>query len=151
MTETWKRSMPENSYRWEATARVYELDSQNIVNNAIYLNYLEQCRNDFARHLGIDFHEYYRAGYNLVVARIEIDYLRPLRANDAFYVTISIANYDEKRVCFQQTIQRKDNNKFIAKAVVYTACVDHKTGRACMPESLKAALNKGLTEEAPKL
>ncbi|MBY0545514.1 MAG: acyl-CoA thioesterase [Gammaproteobacteria bacterium] len=129
--------MTENFYRWDSTVRDYELDSQGIVNNAIYINYFEQCRNDFARALDIDFIEFHKAGYLLVVATMEVQYRLPLRAQDKFYVTATISGYDKKRVHFEQEIRRSVDDKLLTKALVHVACVDLSTGKAGMPDIFK--------------
>lgn len=129
-------------YRWDSTVRDYELDAQGIVNNATYVNYFEQCRNDYARALGIDFHEYHKAGYDLVVAGIEVQYRAPLRAQDEFYVTAKLAQITDKRVIFEQEIKNKKDDRLVAKALVTTACIDNKTGKSCMPTELTEKLPK---------
>ncbi|WP_259411664.1 acyl-CoA thioesterase [Coxiella burnetii] len=127
-------------FTWESKVRDYELDSQGIVNHATFLNYFEQCRNDYARLMGIDFREYQLAGYDLMIADIQIQYRSPLRAKDEFYVTAQVDAYNEKRILFGQEIKYKADNHSVAKALVSVACVDQKTGRACMPNRLKNRL-----------
>lgn len=129
-----------NTYVWESEVRDYELDSQGIVNNGTYVNYFEHCRNSYAKAMGIDVGQYFKNGYNLVVAGIEVQYRHPLFAYDVFYVTADISNFTAKRIYFEQKIKRKHDNKLIAQATVSIACVDHKTGRSCMPDSLKEKL-----------
>lgn len=133
--------MVEQEYRWESTVRDYELDAQGIVNNATYINYLEQCRNDYIRTMNIDHLEYYKAGYALVVAGIEIKYLTSLNPRDAFYVTAFISSYDERRVHFDQEIRLSSNDKLAAKASAHIACVNLQTGKSEIPDSLKAQLS----------
>lgn len=128
-------------FRWESRVRDYELDSQGIVNNAVYLNYFEQARNDYARNLGIDFMEYHHAGYHFVMAGVEIQYRSPLRMEDEFYVTAKVATYDKRRIYFEQEIKRKGSDKLVAKAKVTLACMDYRTGRSAMPEMLQKLLD----------
>jgi acyl-CoA thioester hydrolase len=123
-------------YKWDSQVRDYELDCQGVVNHATFVNYFEQCRNDYARSIGIDFHEYHLKGFDLVVAGIEIQYWRPLKIKDQFYVTAHILERTEKRVIFKQKIKSQQGDRLIATAKVSVACVDLKTGRACMPEFL---------------
>lgn len=132
--------MNHNKFTWESKVRDYELDSLGIVNNATFINYLEQCRVDYARSLGIDFIAYHHAGYDLVVAAIDIQYLRSLQDKNEFYVTAELIKFNDKRLYFQQEITLKHNEKLATKAVVQIACVDRKTGRACMPDRLKNSL-----------
>lgn len=134
--------MSENIYKWEAKVRDYELDSQGIVNNAVYLNYFEQGRNDYVRTLGIDFMAYHHVGYHFVMAAVEIQYRAPLRMEDEFYVTAKISGYDRRRIYFEQTICRKETDKVVARCKVHIACMDYRTGRAVMPEMLEKLLSE---------
>ena len=123
-------------YVWESKVRDYELDSQGIVNNAVYFSYFEECRNQYARSLGVDLRQYFEAGYNLVLASIKVEYKRSLLTQDEFYVTAKVKEMVKKHILFAQEIRRKKDNKLIATALAEVACVDHQTGRACMPTSL---------------
>lgn len=133
--------MSKEIYKWESLVRDYELDSQGIVNNATYINYLEQCRNEYVRSLGIDFAEYHKEGYIFVVAGIEIQYRQPLKQQEQFYVTATISGYDEKRVHFNQEIIKVTDESVVAKAIVHTACLDYRTGKSSMPSLLKSMLD----------
>ena len=66
----------------EPEVRNYECDIEGIVNNAVYLNYLEHARYEYIRSLGTDFLSLHNYGTDPVVARIEIDYRKPLVAGD---------------------------------------------------------------------
>lgn len=133
--------MVSDIYKWDSFVRDYELDGQGIVNNATYINYLEQCRNEYARSLGIDFAEYHKAGYIFVVAGIEIQYRQPLKQYEHFYVTAAISGYEHKRVHFNQEIIKVTDGTLVAKAIVHTACLDYRTGKSSMPDMLKNMLD----------
>ena len=132
--------MPKQNFQWKSSVRDYELDSQGIVNNATYVNYLEQCRNDYIRTLDIDLKEFLQLGYNLVVAATHVKYLAPLQSKDAFYVTAEISKLDGKRLYFQQEIRMQDGDALIAVAEVKCACVSRETGKSCMPDILTSKL-----------
>ena len=51
----------------EITVRDYECDQQGIVNNAIYLNYLQHARHEFGRSVGLDWLELNEQGIDLVI------------------------------------------------------------------------------------
>ena len=105
-------------FTWESKVRDYELNSQAIVKHATFLNYFEQCRNDYARSMGIDFREYHLAGYDLIIADIQIEYRSPLRSKDKFYVTVQVDAYNEKRILFGQEIKYKaDNHSVCGKSI----------------------------------
>jgi len=123
-------------FKWENIVRDYELDSFGIVNHAVYVNYFEQSRNDYARLIGIDLFACLEAGFVLVIAGINIQYKLPLRAQDKFYIIVDILSYDKKRIYFGQEIRFSKNNKLIAKAEVAVACINQKTRRSEIPELL---------------
>ena len=76
----------DNSYHLDFSVRDYELDLQGIVNNAVYLNYLEHARHEFLKSKGLDFNELHLQGYDAVVVRSEVDYKKSLRSGDEFTV-----------------------------------------------------------------
>ena len=133
--------MEEPLFTWEFKVRDYELDSLGIVNHATYLNYFEHCRNEFAKSMGIDFYGLHQAGYDLVVAGVEVKYRAPLRSGDEFYVTAKVVEYNEKRMSIAQEIRYKRDRGLVAQALVSIACVDQKTGKSCLPDRLKDKLS----------
>ncbi len=62
----------------EIAVRDYELDSEGIVNNAVYLHYLEHTRHAFVKREGIPFGSLTRDGLIPVVRRMDIEYRMPL-------------------------------------------------------------------------
>jgi acyl-CoA thioester hydrolase len=106
-------------FRIELEVRDYECDVEGIVNNAVYLNYLEHARHLFLRDKGFDFTQLARQGILLVVIRVEADYLYPLRSGDKFYVTASLERISKLRFGFLQDIFRQPDDKAILKAKVF--------------------------------
>ena len=98
--------------------RDYECDMEGIVNNAVYMNYLEHTRHAFLKHNGFDFATLTQKGIHLVVIRMEADYLYPLRSNDSFYVTANMERISKLRFGFSQNIFRSPDDKPILKAKV---------------------------------
>ena len=104
--------------------RDYECDVQGIVNNAVYLNYLEHARHRYLISRGIDFVEMAGRGLSMVVTRIELDYLRPLRAGDGFVVSSSMARVSRLRFRFDQTIALEHGGDEVLRAVVLGTTID---------------------------
>lgn len=111
-------------FKIEMEVRDYECDLEGIVNNAVYLNYLEHTRHLFLRDKGFDFAQLSRQGILLVVIRIEADYLHALRSGDKFYVTASLERISKLRFSFLQDIFRLPDNKPILKAKVFGASLN---------------------------
>lgn len=98
--------------------RDYECDLQGVVNNANYLHYLEHARHVLLKTLGLDFADLSRRGVNLVVTRMEIDYVSPLRSGDTFLVCSNIERVSRLRFAFVQDIFRTPGNVPVARARV---------------------------------
>ena len=74
----------------ELAVRDYELDSEGIVNNAVYLHYLEHTRHAFVKREGIPFGSLTSDGLVPVVRRMEIDYRTPLRTGDVMLTIVCL-------------------------------------------------------------
>src|SRR5215212_7149126 len=98
--------MANSSFDVDLEVRDYECDLQGVVNHAVYLHYLEHARHLFLRSNGLDFAELARSGVNLVVTRIEIDYLQPLRSGDRFRASLTLHRVSRLRFGFRQEIVR---------------------------------------------
>ena len=66
--------------------RFHEVDALGHVNNAVYLNYLEQAAIDHATFLGLDLQRLQRLGGVFVARRHEIVFLKPTFAGDLLRV-----------------------------------------------------------------
>ena len=107
----------------EIAVRDYELDSEGIVNNAVYLHYLEHTRHAFVKREGIPFGSLTRDGLVPVVRRMEIDYHTPLRSGDVMLSRLWIERQGA-RFIFYQDIFRKGDEAPVVNAVVTIVCMD---------------------------
>ena len=74
-------------YTMRLRVRQYEMDAFGHVNNAVYLNYLEQAATEHAAMLGFPQARLTELGGLFVVRRHEIDYLGAALAGDDLAVT----------------------------------------------------------------
>ena len=111
----------------ELAVRDYELDSEGIVNNAVYLHYLEHTRHAFVKREGIPFGSLTSDGLVPVVRRMEIDYRTPLRTGDVMLSRLWIERQGARFV-FHQDIFRKLDGAPVVSAVVTIVCME-KDGR----------------------
>jgi len=116
--------MNDQTIKVEMEVRDYECDIEGIVNNAVYMNYLEHARHGLIRSKGFNFADLTQKGIHLVVIRIEADYLYPLRSGDKFYVTTNMERISKLRIGFSQEIFRLPDNKPILKAKVIGASLN---------------------------
>lgn len=123
----------------DLAVRDYECDMEGIVNNAVYLNYLEHARHEFLRSTGIDFASFVARGVHLVVTRVEADYLKPLRSGDHFRVIVRLERESRLRFAFRQEIHRVSDAAVMLRArVIGTGLMP--SGRPGLPPELLALL-----------
>lgn len=123
----------------ELKVRDYECDMDHVVNNAVYLNYLEHARHEYLREIGIKFGELSKQGVSLVVTRIEADFKASLVSGDMFCVRTAIARKGRIRLEFHQSIHRVSDKRLMLTAVV-TGTALNSTGRPEIPVALELAL-----------
>ncbi|MES2612870.1 MAG: acyl-CoA thioesterase [Pseudomonadota bacterium] len=123
----------------ELKVRDYECDMDHVVNNAVYLNYLEHARHEFLSSLGIKFGELAKRGVSLVVTRIEVDYKASLTSGDNFVVQTSLTRNGRIRLQFNQRIYRLSDRRLMLNAVV-TGTALNERGRPEIPLELDRLL-----------
>lgn len=123
--------------------RDYEVDSEGIVNNAIYLHYLEHTRHEFCESAGLSFRKMHYDGIDPVLSRVEIDYLSPLGLGQEM---VSCLNFKRKgvRFIFEQDIYKPDGTP-VVKAKVTIACLEN--GRLSRGERLAEAFKDYLADD----
>lgn len=112
-------------FRIDLLVRDYECDIQGIVNNAVYLNYLEVARHEYLKANGINFIDMHKQGKDLVIIRAEIDYKQSLIADDEFYILNTFTRESRIKFAFHQEILRKTDDKTMLKAKMIGTCVSH--------------------------
>lgn len=131
--------MKDYQFKLEFAVRDYECDLAGMVNNASYLNYIEHARHEFLRSKDIDFAGLARKGIYLVVFRMELDFLYPLRSGDRFFVGTNSERVSRLRFGFQQDIYRLPDEKPVLKAKVIGTAVD-EVGKPMLPKELEGIL-----------
>jgi acyl-CoA thioester hydrolase len=106
-------------YELEFKVRDYECDIEGIVNNSVYLNYLEHTRHEFIKTIGLSFKELVNAGIIVVVARTELSFKTSLTSGDCFVVKLSVEHSGLKYI-FYEDIYRLPDNKLCLKGIITT-------------------------------
>ena len=112
--------------------RVYyeDTDFTGVVYYGNYARFLERGRSDFLRLAGVSHTELFEADAAFVVTRLEIDFKRPARIDDALLVRTTYDTVSGPRMAITQTITR--GAELIVSAKVSAACIDLK-GRPRRP------------------
>jgi acyl-CoA thioester hydrolase len=124
----------------ELKVRDYECDMDHVVNNAVYLNYLEHARHELLETKGLKFGELSKRGISLVVTRIEVDYKGSLRSGDTFIIRTALQRSGRIRFLFTQHIHRLPDNRLMLSAVV-TGTALNSRGRPEFPAEIEKAFD----------
>ena len=108
--------------------RDYELDCEQIVNNANYLHYMEHTRHKFCQAAGVSFNALHESGVDAVVRKVEIEYLTPLRGGDTFMSGLRLERKGA-RFIFYQDIVRSDGELCVEGVVTIVILKDGKLSR----------------------
>lgn len=133
--------MGNKPYVLNFTVRDYECDMAHVVNNSVYMNYLEHARHEYLKTLGIDFAELAKNKISLIITRAEVDYKYSLVSGDAFEVSLVMERVSKLRFSFNQLIHRLPDRKPVLAAKIIGTAVN-SLGRPHMPEELDRILNQ---------
>lgn len=130
------------------TARVrvrsFELDSFGHVNNAVYLNYLEEARSEFLKQVGLSFHDFARLGVHLVIIEAHINFLSPAYYGDEIEIVGQFTDVKGASLTITYTLTETVGGRRLATAQTRGAFVDPTTGRPVRaPQAFRAAFSGG--------
>ena len=114
--------------KFELLQRVYweDTDAGGVVYYANYLKFMERCRTEWLRFLGID-QQRLRLDRRLqfAVVSVTVDFLLPAVLNDEIIVTAELERLSGATISFKQTIMRGEAQLIDARTRV--ACLDSGT------------------------
>ena len=96
----------------------FDTDAGGVVHNIAYLRMVEIARSQLAAALGWTLEEMARTGLVAVVARTEIDYLKPARLGDKLLITAELSRLEKVRMFMNFTIALADRPE-----IVFIRCV----------------------------
>jgi acyl-CoA thioester hydrolase len=114
--------------QYQILTRVYweDTDAGGVVYYANYLKFMERCRTDWLRALGVDqLRLRAERALQFAVVSVTVDFLRPAVLNDEIIVTAELMRLSGATITFKQTIMRGDAQLIDASTRV--ACLDSGT------------------------
>ena len=133
-----------SSVNYPLTARVrvrsYELDSFGHVNNAVYLNYLEEARSEFLKQVGLSFDDFARLGVHLVIIEVQVKYLSPAHYGDEIEIVGQFTDVRGASLTITYTLTEVRSGRRVATAETRGAFVNPSSGRPFRaPDAFRAA------------
>ena len=115
------------THRSPITIRFADIDVMGHVNNTVYLHYFEEARIAWFRELVGQEWDWHNAG--VILARNEIDYVRPLLFNDQGEVEVTVREIGTKSLTLTYRVFRVVDgvDQLVATGGSVLVCFDHKT------------------------
>ena len=128
-------------HKFQLRVRNFQVDSQGIVHNAIYLEYCEIGRVEYVRNLGIKLLP--TGIFKIIVKRNDIIYESPAMVDDLLDIYTRISYIKSSSFCFEHLIFKSETGKLLVtqKSVHVNLNVDTN-----MPERLPDHLRKIITD-----
>lgn len=132
----------------DITVRGYHLDLYRHVNNARYLEFLEEARWQFMQDSGM-LTQFDGSSLGLAVVNININYRRGAYNNEVLSIHSQFQKVGNRSVVMNQTIYLKDTDTVVADAAITFVLIDIKANKAIALEGdVAAALNRLLEPHA---
>jgi len=123
--------------------RGYHLDLYGHVNNARYLEFLEEGRWSWVEERG-DLAGFMKGGYGFSVVNININYRRPAFLGDELEILTSLKGLGNRSGVVRQVVRMAGTDTVVAEADVTFVVVSAQTGRAVPLEGEVRGLLAGL-------
>lgn len=133
--------MPHPCHSCTIEVRGYELDSFGHLNHAMYVSYLEHARWKLLAEAGIGLAEFNAWKRWPVIARIEVDYLKPTFLGEQLEVRTSLSRAGRTGFMAEQTIFRGETQ--VLRAKVHVVMVNENGRPADPPAELSLLWQQG--------
>ena len=115
-----KEKITDFKFQHRLKTRWRDLDAFRHVNNATFLNYIEDARIVFFKRWGINFEN-----KSLIVAAVKIDYLRQLKHPSNIIIGQKVARIGEKSFDIQSAIfNDKEKDNPYCCSIITSVCYD---------------------------
>lgn len=134
--------------------RDYELDQYGVVNNAVYLNYLQHVREEWMHYIGFNSGDFARAGNALALSECNVKYMRPLRTRDMFNSRAWVTKVSATSFHLYQELVKVEEDEHACKeevalsATCIVVCLDNRYRPTRILPEWKTKLMLGRSTEA---
>lgn len=128
-----------HDFTCNVTVRFKDIDAMGHVNNAVILTYFEEGRKAL---LHDELKPIAPNGFEFILARIECDYLLPVRLDDRLRLAMAVIAFGTKSFTLAYTLMdRKDETRIFARGTSIQVCYDYGQRQSIpVSDALKSAL-----------
>lgn len=119
-------------FRYALVIKERHLDTFQHVNNATYLELLEEARWEFLAEHGIDLHSIQASQVGPVVLECHLRFLKELRLRDEIVIASQLLSFDKKIGTMQQEIFNKQGELCLSAKLIF-GVFDMKARKLIMP------------------
>jgi len=132
---------PPGVFRLRQRVEPRDIDAAQHVNNAVYLDYLEDCGLQAAASHGWPPSRMQAEGFAIVVRRQRIEYRQPAALDDELELATWVSDVKRTTAVRHGTVRRVSDGALLARARALCAWVDVQTGRLVrIPDAFVADL-----------
>ena len=107
-----------------------DIDELEHVNNAVYVQWMEECAWQHSKELGLGFAEFQALDRGMAVLRHEIDYLASAREGEGLEMATWIAHSEQRtRVLRYFQLKRVADDVTLLRAKTTFVCIELSSGR----------------------
>lgn len=128
--------------------RYVECDPMGYLHHSNYLPYFEMGRTELLRQLGITYRDLEERGFIFVVARISVNFKRPIRYDDELELVTRIQRQTRARIDHVYEIYNRQSRLLLTTAESTIACVNRKGEPTAIPDDL-ATPREVLNQSSP--
>ncbi|MBF0096533.1 MAG: tol-pal system-associated acyl-CoA thioesterase [Magnetococcales bacterium] len=130
-------NVTKNTFLWPIRVYYEATDAGGVVYHSHYLNYMEQARTEWLRHLGLEQQRLYRElGTLFAVTWTEVRFLAPARLDDRLTVSVALLEQKQASLMLQQGIVRDAGQRPLIDAKVRIAALNSQFKPIRLPAEL---------------
>jgi acyl-CoA thioester hydrolase len=119
--------------------RYVECDPMGYLHHSNYLPYFEMGRTELLRQMGVTYRDLEDRGFIFVVARITVNFKRPIRYDDELELVTRIQRQTRARIDHAYELYNRQSRLLLTTAESTIACVNRKGEPTAIPEDLVAS------------
>uniref|UniRef100_A0A8R7TQK3 Thioesterase domain-containing protein n=2 Tax=Triticum urartu TaxID=4572 RepID=A0A8R7TQK3_TRIUA len=111
-------------FQVEMTVRDNDLDQYGVVNNAIYVAYIHNAREELAASIGFSMASVARTGNAMALLELNLKYFKPLLRGAKFVVKVRVVQIKGARILVEHFIETLPDHELILEATATVVCLN---------------------------